>query len=243
MFFWRKGKAKLIRNEMNNIVKLMHKAESFHNKISKIQDIISLIRHNIELAEENIVERGEEVKSNPTIDVKYNNAIDDLTQIELEALRQLEEHLSYFDRIENENDLKIFIEKLEREAITINKREKESEAKLREWQTITTQNNLSKSTQPSLSIRTNDGVRWGKIVKVARQFGAKGVERRNHPYTIYLPNATRPISVSEDVSSLGISNQMRTQLGQSLPTDKIPTNYQLISAFKKGDLIKTFKLL
>jgi hypothetical protein len=100
----------------------------------------------------------------------------------------------------------------------------------------------SRLDRPSVQVpnlKTSDGVKWSKVVIVARQLGGVVIKTRgNHPYEIIFPNQDRPIPLSKDVNTISLAKEIRIQLFKSIPEHKIPKMTKLRQAINSGDVHK-----
>jgi hypothetical protein len=240
MLFWRKDKAKEIRDDLKSVKNKTENLKKFEEKLDKTKSMLHKIKSNIKEAEKDILARAAEEKSRPWIDQKYDSDIDSMAENEVRALKQLEsdmeEYVEMVVSLKDEKDLDAAINLLKEEESKIVKREEENEKKINKMATETINTRMGTPSDSSPAISTSDGTPWSDILYVSRQLGGWLVGKGNHPAAIYFPHHKRPIPVSSDVGTDRIAGQIIEQLKNFFPTEKVPNKHNLVNALKKGDI-------
>ena len=243
MLFWRKNKAREIRNDLCGIEKRTGVLVEFERKKGVTHEIIQGIKANIAEAKNDILDVANEEKTKAWIDLSYDSEIDRLAKLEVKALEKLEQDISFYEEwvaeARNENDLNSLIEQLIQEESIIREREKGNEQIFKEMEKKTLASRLRRLSYEVPALKTNDGVSWKKIAITVRQLGGWIVAggRVGHFAKIKFRGARMQIPCSEDIGSGRLAAQIRVQLKFSMPPHKVPSINFLQKAFKRGGLL------
>lgn len=242
MLFWRKNKAKEIRDDLESIRRKIKSLEKFEHKVEKTKSILNKIKGYIDDAKKDIKERAKEEKAKPSIDANYDHQIDVLADQEIKMLDKLDSdvntYLNEVEEIRTEEDLDAALDLIEEEEDKINKRERENEQKIEKMETDTLKSRLATPSDAASVLATRDGDPYSKIIYVVRQLGGwYKAKEGTHEGNILFPRQTRPIPISSDVGTRKLVGQIIDQLNH-LPEHKKPDHRLLFNALKKGDLFR-----
>lgn len=239
--FWSKKSGRKVCNSIKNIKKDLENLSDLEEKRSKVLAVVDIVKKNLGEVKEEILARAEEDKSLPYIDSQFDSQIDSLAAAEIvevdKFLSSLSDFVELFEASESHDDLDTVVEGLLDEEKAIEDRESSHAAQLRSMEVTTAKARFHRSDNiPPLC--SSDGVSWRRIIDVCTQLGGwyEATKRGRHKGAIIFPSSTRPVPLSEDLSSTNLAKQVRKQLINFLPEHKIPNNRNLRVAFVRGDL-------
>ena len=237
VFFWKKDTSKEILSRLSRISSKVKRLDDPSEKEAEIFALIRFILDNINTVKKEIIARSIEEKSKATIDVKFDKNIDKLADNEIMMLRKLELDMKEFEALARESEeWEELAYLLKQEAEEIKAREKIHEDTINSYQKTTLDARMKTLSYSPSNLKTSDRVPWKNVIKVARELGGRAEKAQGaHQCKIWFPNASRPITLSEDVSSGVLAGKFRNQLG-FLSKHKIPTRHQLKKAFSSGGL-------
>jgi|GEM_PF-5219467 len=246
---WKKPNANTVLDKLGDAEKNLRKFTDVAGSQTALTTLITTVKTDLDGVIKVIQAEAEETKKKPWIDSFLYPEIDSYLQTEIDqvnALKQkLTEMMDLIPTISKREDVSVITQMLVAEAKNIETREKGFNTFLKNAGARTMiarglRNGAIGLPANSTSMSTSDGISWTKIVNVAEEFGGKLVSTGGgvHPFKIEFPAGTRPIPVSSDVKSEAIITQMKQQIRNSLPQDKIPKTEDIKKAITSGKLIR-----
>ncbi|HLC81626.1 MAG TPA: hypothetical protein VJH68_03130 [Candidatus Nanoarchaeia archaeon] len=241
LFFWKGSFAKQVVIHLQLIGRQIKKLNEFGLMKKEAIKTTYSIKREISEAKKNIAEKSAEEKHNPLLTAEQDRVVDALAADELHSLDALNDDLdSYQELLQGSvtmEELNEVIGLFQEEEETILRREKENEARVKAMKEQTLRIRLARPSSSVPGLRTKDGVKWNDIVRVAKELGGT-VQKTSgrHSYEITFPKASRPVALSEDVTTTALAKQIREQLFHSFPPHKIPNTTKLRRALTSGDI-------
>jgi hypothetical protein len=239
-FFWKKNIGKKIRGDLKKIERNIRAIKAVENKKEKTKSLIEKIKNEIDKVKDEVLEEAEELKTDPLIYPEYDPEIDALAESEKKLIDELKTNLETYRGLEKDaqthEELNSLLGMLIDEEIKIENREKENKKIFDELINKTIRERQRNSPAAILPPLFTDGVEWANIQTVVRQLGGRcEIISGEHRAKILFPGSTRPVPFSEDLSLEELARQMRVQLANSMPSNRLPSTHTLRVALKCGD--------
>ncbi|MBI4451580.1 hypothetical protein HY642_06415 [Candidatus Woesearchaeota archaeon] len=244
LLFWRKKKPKDIHQELQDIESRVKALPTLQQKIDATVKAVNGITADIEQAEKDMLERAEELKARPWVDVKFDPAIDELAAQEVKALKKLEADLDMYESMvastTSHEEVDSALQLISGETQDIAERDEANETAVTAYgaQTITERERLPSASVPAQ--KTKDGTPFARVATVVRALGGYiEFAGGKHPYHICFAGVGTVVPLSADVGIEKLAQQVRQQLTKALPKHKVPKRVNLQNAFASGDVTRT----